>query len=136
MNPVSNSLIGSGLAGGNLNTASFDASGLGAGLSLSTPELEMQLEELKSATAKRAESVGQEFESVFVSLLLKEMRNTLDTGEGGLFGSEQSDTFGGMFDQFMGQHLAEASPLGIANAIESYLKNAALSEVDIRSTNE
>ena len=136
MNPVSNSLIGSGLAGGNLNTASFGTSGLGAGLSLSTPELEMQVEELKSATAKRAESVGQEFESVFVSLLLKEMRNTLDTGEGGLFGSEQSDTFGGMFDQFMGQHLAEASPLGIANAIESYLKNAALSEVDIRATNE
>jgi Rod binding domain-containing protein len=122
MNSVSNSLIGSGLVSpGNLGPSS-----LGAGLSLSSPDLALQLEELGSATANRAETVGQEFESIFVSLLLKEMRNSLDTGEGGLFGSEQSDTFGGMFDQFMGQHLAEASPLGIADAIKSYLKNAAL----------
>jgi Rod binding domain-containing protein len=122
MNSVSNSLISSSLVSpGNLGPSS-----LGAGLSLSSPDLALQLEELGSATANRAETVGQEFESIFVSLLLKEMRNSLDTGEGGLFGSEQSDTFGGMFDQFMGQHLAEASPLGIADAIKSYLKNAAL----------
>ena len=126
MNPVSNSLIGGSASPGNLDLSSFGPSGLGAGLSLSSPDLAFQLEELKSATAKRAETVGNEFEAVFVSLLLKEMRNTLDTGEGGLFGSEKSDTFGGMFDQFMGQHLAEASPLGIADAIKSYLKNAAL----------
>ena len=125
MNPVSNSLIGGSASTGNLDPRSFGSSGLGAGLSLSSPDLAFQLEELKSATAKRAETVGHEFESMFVSLLLKEMRNTLDTGEGGLFGSEQSDTFGGMFDQFMGQHLAEASPLGIADAIKSYLKNVA-----------
>ena len=126
MNPVSNSVGGSLVSHGNLDPGSFGPRGLGAGLSLSSPDLALQLEELKSATANRAESVGKEFESVFVSLLLKEMRNTLDTGEGGLFGSEKSDTFGGMFDQFMGQHLAEASPLGIADAIKSYLKNAAL----------
>lgn len=126
MNPVSNSFGGSLVNHGNLDPGSFGLRSIEAGTSLSSTDLALQLEELKSATANRAESVGKEFESVFVSLLLKEMRNTLDTGEGGLFGSEQSDTFGGMFDQFMGQHLAEASPLGIADAIKSYLKNAAL----------
>lgn len=81
------------------------------------------LKDLHESSDQQTEKVGKEFESVFLSLLLKEMRNTLDTGEGGLFGGEQSDTFGGMFDQFMGQHLSESSPLGIADAIKSYLSN-------------
>ena len=111
MNPISNSFGGS----------------VGVSLPLpSAPDLELKLSQLKEASEKQAEQVGMEFESVFVSLMLKEMRNTLDSGEGGLFGSEQSDTFGGMFDQFMGQHLAEASPFGIADAIKSYLKNVPL----------
>jgi len=82
-----------------------------------------RMDMLKSMNEEQADKMGKEFESVFVSLLLKEMRNTLDTGEGGLFGSEQSDTFGGMFDQFMGEHLADSSPLGIAGAIKGYLQN-------------
>ncbi|MFT7633431.1 MAG: Rod binding domain-containing protein [Mariniblastus sp.] len=67
-------------------------------------------------TAKSVEA-GKDFESMFISLMLKEMRNTLENGEGGLFGGEQSDTFGAMFDQFMGEHLADSSPLGIAHVI-------------------
>lgn len=70
------------------------------------------------------ESAAKEFESVFLSMMLKEMRNTLDQQEGGLFGKEGSDTFGGMFDMFMGQHLADAQPLGIANAIKTYTQSA------------
>lgn len=72
---------------------------------------------------ERIEQVASDFESVFLSLLLKEMRNTLDQENGGLFGGEGSDTMGGMFDMFMGKHLADASPLGISNAVESYLGN-------------
>ena len=135
MNPVSNSFVG-GVDASSIGASNFDpgslgasilgASILGAGSSISSPDFALKLEELNAASEKEADKVGKEFESVFVSLLLKEMRNTLDSGEGGLFGSEQSDTFGGMFDQFMGQHLAEASPLGIADAIKSYLKNAEL----------
>jgi Rod binding domain-containing protein len=95
-----------------------------AGLSLDTgSDLSSTIELIKGANEQRAEKIGSEFESVFVSLLLKEMRNTLDQDEGGLFGSEQSDTFGAMFDQFMGQHIASASPFGIADAIKGYLKN-------------
>ena len=76
------------------------------------------------AHAERIEEVATEFESIFLSLLLKEMRNTLDQQDGGLFGGEGSDTFGGMFDMFMGQHLADASPLGISDAVKSYLGNS------------
>ena len=68
-------------------------------------------------------STASEFEATFLSMMLKEMRNTLDQGEGGLFGGEGSDSYGGMFDMFMGQHMAEANPLGIGNAVERYMQN-------------
>lgn len=69
-------------------------------------------------------STASEFESIFLSMMLKEMRNTLEQGEGGMFGGEGSDTFGGMFDMFMGQHMAESNPLGIGNAIDKYMQNS------------
>lgn len=50
-----------------------------------------------------------------MSLLLKEMRNSL--GEGGLFGGDSSDTYGGMFDLFLGQQLAQTKPLGIGQVL-------------------
>jgi flagellar protein FlgJ len=82
---------------------------------------------LKSASGdandmkSRLESIGKEFEGVFLSLMLKEMRNTLD--EGGFFGEETSDTYGGMFDMFVGQDLAESSPLGISEMLTSGFSN-------------
>lgn len=72
-------------------------------------------------TAERIEALGKEFEGVFMSLMLKEMRNSLE--DGGFFGGEGSDTYGGMFDMFMGQSLAESSPLKIADLVsKSYSK--------------
>lgn len=76
-------------------------------------------QEIKNAAIEDAAS---EFESVFLSLMLKEMRNTLDSDEGGLFGGDGSDTYGGMFDMFMGQHLSESRPLGIGDAIKTHLE--------------
>ncbi len=63
-----------------------------------------------------------EFESVFVSLLLKEMRQTLN--EDSFFAGDQSDTYGGLFDLFMGQHLAQSGALGISQMIDAYLESA------------
>ena len=69
----------------------------------------------------RIEAVGVEFESVFLSMMIKEMRNSL---EGGFFGEETSDTYGGMFDLFIGKHLAESKPLGISNLLmQQYSKS-------------
>ena len=80
-----------------------------------------------SAKAAELEGVGQEFESVFLSLMLKEMRNTLENG--GFFGEESSDTYGGLFDMFIGQHIAKSSPLGISEIVaQSYERNSAAHE--------
>ena len=84
-----------------------------------------------SATNKRIQDAAENFESLFLTLMLKEMRNTLDKTEGGLFGSDSSDTYGGMFDQFMGQSLAEGRHIGIADAVERYLNNKT-NELDIQ----
>jgi flagellar protein FlgJ len=57
-----------------------------------------------------------------MSMLLKEMRATL--GEEGLFGSDNGDAYGAMFDMFLGQHLANQNSLGIAQALNRYMQNA------------
>ena len=68
-----------------------------------------------NAGRQQVEAVGVEFESVFLSMMIKEMRNSLQ--DGGFFGEESSDTFGGLFDLFIGKHLAEAQPLGISEML-------------------
>ena len=65
------------------------------------------------------EEVARSFESVFASLLLKEMRNTLTDG---LFGQESSDVLGGLFDLHMGQAMAQGRGLGIKNMVLSQLQ--------------
>ena len=93
-----------------INTSSVDLAG-------------SRVEELRSRagapTAARSEDLGAEFESLFVSLMLKEMRQT--ASEDGLFAGDSSDTYGGLFDMFLGQHIAQGSPLGIGKLIESQL---------------
>lgn len=69
-----------------------------------------------------AVQAGTEFEAVFMSMMVKQLRETL---EGGFFGEEKSDTFGAMFDMYLGQHLAESQPLGIGKAIETYVQRSA-----------
>jgi flagellar protein FlgJ len=81
-----------------------------------------ELAEARSA-AGRTGKVGEEFESVFLSLMLKEMRKTLDQANGGLFSGDKSDTYGGMFDMFMAQSMAKSRPLGIADAVDAYMAN-------------
>ena len=63
---------------------------------------------------------AQGFESVFLSMLLKEMRKTLEPGS--LFGKDSSDVYGGMFDQFMSQHLAQGKGMGLAQALLTQLE--------------
>lgn len=67
-----------------------------------------------SAGNANAERVGEEFEAFFYSMLLKEMRGTLEEG---LFPGDESDSFGGMFDMQLGQYLAQSQPLGISDLI-------------------
>lgn len=66
------------------------------------------------------EEAAQAFESLFASLLLKEMRNTLSEG---FFGSEGSDVLGGMFDMHMGQAMTEGSGLGIRQMVMAHAES-------------
>jgi Rod binding domain-containing protein len=91
-------MIGPALAFGPQLSAPFSVSGMMDG---------HQKPSLKDA--------AQGFESVFLSMLLKEMRQTL--GPGSLFGSDSSDIYGGLFDQFMAQHLAQGKGMGLAQAL-------------------
>ncbi|NND96457.1 MAG: hypothetical protein HKN47_03905 [Pirellulaceae bacterium] len=82
-----------------------------------------------AAGAQQIEAVGVEFESVFLSMMMKEMRNSLEGG--GFFGEESSDTYGGMFDLFIGKHLAASKPLGISDMLlEQYKKSQLSAELD------
>jgi len=68
---------------------------------------------------RSAEAVARGFESMFFSLLAKGMRETLEPDT--LFGGDQGDVFGGMFDQFLGEHLAQGGSLGIAAMVRKQL---------------
>ena len=78
-----------------------------------------EIKDLNQAQPKDPASiskVAEEFESVFLSMLLKNMRATVS--EGGLFAGDKSDTLGSMFDLFMSQHLASSESLGVANLLK------------------
>ncbi|PCJ35228.1 MAG: flagellar assembly peptidoglycan hydrolase FlgJ [Cellvibrionales bacterium] len=63
---------------------------------------------------------AKQFESVFVQMMLKAMRDTVP--EGGLFESEQSDFYEGMFDQQISLNIANGKGIGLAEVIERQLK--------------
>jgi flagellar protein FlgJ len=73
-----------------------------------------------SRDPRAIDAVANGFESVFLSILLKEMRQTLEPG--GMFPEDKSDVLGGMFDMYLGQHLAQAGGFGIADLIKKQLK--------------
>ncbi len=65
------------------------------------------------------DAVATGFESLFVSLLVKQMRQTLDSDT--MFGQDNADILGGLFDFAMGQHLAKAGALGIGKMLRQHL---------------
>jgi flagellar protein FlgJ len=67
----------------------------------------------------KPEQAAKMVESMFTSMLLKEMRSTIGSEDG--FAGDPSDTIGGLFDQYMGDHLAESGGIGIADSIRTTL---------------
>jgi len=63
--------------------------------------------------------VGKQFESIFTTMMVKEMRNTLEPET--LFGGDKGDVLGGLFDFFMGQHLADSGRIGMAQVLQRQL---------------
>jgi Rod binding domain-containing protein len=69
--------------------------------------------------ATGTQDVGEQFESVFVSMLLKEMRES--SSEDGMFAGDSADVYGGLFDTFLGQHIASQSSLGLAEMVNQQI---------------
>ena len=59
----------------------------------------------------REQGAHQQLEAVFISMLIKELRTA--GLEEGLFPGDLSDTFGGMFDSFVGEELAQSGGIGM-----------------------
>lgn len=68
------------------------------------------------------DKVAVQFESVFLQMALKSMRDA--TPEGGLFDDSTSKTYQGMYDQELVQHLS-GKGLGLAGEIARQLKSSA-----------
>lgn len=80
--------------------------------SLASPSLlEMSLPQSGSKPAEAKAAAGKVIETMFLSILLKSMRES-GLGEG-LFAGDKSDSMGAMFDQYMSDHLAAQGGLGI-----------------------
>ena len=72
--------------------------------------------------ARNIAQTGKQFEALFLSMLLKEMRQTL--GEDGLFPGDAGDVQGGLFDLYLGKHMADSGGIGLADSITRLLQPA------------
>ena len=76
---------------------------------------ETSQERLRSAGSEAIFQVAADFESLFASMILKEMRKTIDSGS--LFANDPGDVYGSLFDFYLGKHIAGAGGLGIAKLV-------------------
>ena len=70
-----------------------------------------------SMKSSKVEKAIKDFEGLFLSMMIKELRQT-SSGDG-LFPGDASDTYGGMFDMFLGNELAEGKGLGLESMFRS-----------------
>lgn len=69
---------------------------------------------------RRGDEVAQEWEATMLSLLLKEMRQTLDPET--LFPGDAGDIHGGLFDFYLGRLLAASGGIGLAELLKRHLQ--------------
>ena len=90
-----------------------------SGISAPTPPL-ITPEFMQGASQRQSpKAVADAMESMFSSMLIKQMRQTL---EDGMFPNDSSDVLGGLFDHFIGSHMAQAGGIGIGEMIRSQLE--------------
>lgn len=100
----------------------MNAPALGSGPAVpATETLEMRAQQarLQATRSRLADSqdadAARQFESLVLSMLVKEMRKTLPEG---LFGETPgASVFEGLFDQMMGEELASGRGLGLADQL-------------------
>jgi flagellar protein FlgJ len=72
--------------------------------------------------AANLDAVARQFESLFIHMVVKQMRQT-SLGDG-LFDSQQSQTYRDMYDQQISSHMADSGGLGLAPVIKRQLGGA------------
>jgi flagellar protein FlgJ len=72
---------------------------------------------VKGTAEARLKDTAKEMEATFLSMLLKEMRQTLDEDGGGFFPGDTGDVLGGLFDLYLGRHMADSGGIGMAAAL-------------------
>lgn len=91
------------------------------------------LADLKAKAGSRPDEatkgVAQQFESLFLNMMLKEMRKTVNRS--GLLGSDAMDTYQQMFDQQVALGMSRAGGIGLAPFIEEQLAKHTESTVDV-----
>lgn len=73
--------------------------------------------------------VAQQFESVFITMVMKAMRDTLP--KDGMFASNQMETYQEMMDQQLALELSNGEGLGLAAVIERQLSAARRYQPDL-----
>jgi flagellar protein FlgJ len=68
------------------------------------------------------EEVAQQFEALFIQMMLKSMRDAVE--DGGLFGSDQLDTYQQMADQQTALDMASKGGIGLAEALVAQLSRS------------
>jgi peptidoglycan hydrolase FlgJ len=77
--------------------------------------------------------VAKQFESVFVSMMMKEMRNTLP--KDGMFSSNEMENYQEMFDQQLALDLSRNGGLGLADLISRQMAMGQGFETDASTVN-
>ena len=79
------------------------------------------------------DEVAQQFEALFIQMMLKSMRDAVE--EGGLFDSHQLETYEQMADQQLALNMASDGGIGLAEAMITQLSRAQ-STVDASESNQ
>ena len=64
-------------------------------------------------------AAAQQFESLFLNMMMKEMRKTVDRS--GLLGSDAMETYEQMFDQQVALGMSKAGGMGLAKYLEKHM---------------
>lgn len=93
-----------------------------------------QFSEMRSSAQRHEEGVledvVEQFESVFVQMVLSSMRDASAPLESDLFSSDQSETYKQMYDQQLGLHLSEQGGIGLADVMLDQIRGSYLSAND------
>ncbi|MDB5679140.1 rod-binding protein [Sphingomonas bacterium] len=87
-----------------------------------TPTTGISLDTSRLGSAANLKKAGEQFEAVFIGLMMKSMRQAkLTTDEDGLFDTKNSDTFRDMQDKKVAESMAAHQPIGIGKAMTEFL---------------